>query len=272
MKQIDSIEKTDFIEIGKQKGYIQILNEGTTIHYIAPNKKYRFTELEEQVSTRYLEEQVRARYYVELIERYQYPATQIDLEVAVPRRTPSDFADIVIFKDAAKKNPHIVIECKKDGISEAGFDQAIEQAFGNCNSLRGHYAACHRRKHAAFFLMSKSIRHGSELRISSRMFRYGMVKLKNGDIRRGIQIGIYKSLKGMNSSVPLKSATIRFGRGEGSNRQLLLMNSLRFSLSKFGMKRRRDRTVNPTISNLKRMNALNRLPTESKGCIKRQEI
>ena len=141
MKQIDSIEKTDFIEIGKQKGYIQILDEGTTIHYIAPNKKYRFTELEEQVSTRYLEEQVRARYYVELIERYQYPATQIDLEVAVPRRTPSDFADIVIFKDAAKKNPYIVVECKKDGISEAEFNQAIEQVFGNCNSLSGHYAA-----------------------------------------------------------------------------------------------------------------------------------
>ena len=126
------MKQTDFIEIGKQKGYIQILNDGTTIHYIVPNKKYRFMDPEEKV---------RARYYVELIERYQYPETRIDLEVAVPRRTQSDFADLVIFHDDAKKNPYVVVECKKDGISEAEFNQAIEQAFGNCNSLSGDYAA-----------------------------------------------------------------------------------------------------------------------------------
>ena len=127
-----TMEQTDFIEIGKQKGYIQILGEGTTIHYIAPDKKYRFKDPEEKV---------RARYYVELIERYQYPEMRIDLEVAVPRRTPSDFADLVIFDNDAKTNPYIVVECKKDGISEAEFNQAIEQAFGNCTPLSGHYAA-----------------------------------------------------------------------------------------------------------------------------------
>ena len=123
---------SDLIKIGKQKGYIQILDGGTRIHYIVPDKKYRFTDPEEKV---------RAEYYVELIERYQYPETRIDLEVEVPRRTPSDSADIVIFRDDAKMNPYIVIECKKDGISEGEFKQAIEQAFGNCNSLRGNYAA-----------------------------------------------------------------------------------------------------------------------------------
>ena len=127
--------QTDFLQIGEQKGYIELLNEGTTIHYVAPRKKYKFTDSEETDS----EEKVRARYYVELIERYQYPENRIDLEVTVPRRTPSDRADIVIFQDDAKKNPYIIIECKKDGISELEFEQAIEQAFGNCNSLHGHY-------------------------------------------------------------------------------------------------------------------------------------
>ena len=122
--------QTDFLHIGQQKRYIELINEGTTIHYVAPGKKYKFTDPEEQV---------RARYYVELIERYQYPENRIDLEVTVPRRTPSDFADIVIFRDDAKTDPSIVIECKKDGISELEFEQAIEQAFGNCNSLSGHY-------------------------------------------------------------------------------------------------------------------------------------
>ena len=125
-------KQTDFLDIGEQKGYIELLNEGTRIHYVAPDKEYKFTDPEEQV---------RARYYVELIERYQYPENRIDLEVSVPGRAPDVFADIVVFRDNDKKNPYIVIECKKDEISEAEFGQAIQQAFGNCNALRGHYAA-----------------------------------------------------------------------------------------------------------------------------------
>ena len=122
----------DFLHIGEQKGYIELLNERKTIHYVAPGKKYKFTDPEEEV---------RARYYVELIERYQYPEKRIDLEVSVPGRTPYIFADIVVFQDNDKKAPFIVVECKKDEISEAKFSQAIQQAFGNCNAFRGHYAA-----------------------------------------------------------------------------------------------------------------------------------
>ena len=124
--------QTDFLQIGGQKGHIEHLNERTTIHYIAPDKKYRSTDPEEKV---------RARYYIELIERYQYPEDRIDLEVSVPGRDPHVFADIVVFRDNDKKDPFIVVECKKDEISEAEFSQAIRQAFGNCNALRGHYAA-----------------------------------------------------------------------------------------------------------------------------------
>lgn len=126
------MKQTDFLQIGQQKGYIQLLNEKKRIHYVVPDKKYRFTDPEERV---------RARFYVELIERFQYSQTRIGLEVTVPRRTPSDSADIVVFQDDEQKNPFIVIECKKDGISDAEFKQAVEQVFGNCNSLGGHYAA-----------------------------------------------------------------------------------------------------------------------------------
>ena len=123
-------DQTDFLQIGAQKGYIEFLNERTTIRYVAPDKKYRFTDPEEKV---------RARFYVELIEHFQYSQNRIDLEVRVPRRTPSDRADIVVFQDDEKKNPFIVVECKKDETSEAEFKQAIEQAFGNCNSLGAYY-------------------------------------------------------------------------------------------------------------------------------------
>lgn len=124
--------QTDFLHIGQQKGYIKLLNKGARIHYVVPDKEYKFTDPEEKV---------RARYYVELIERYQYPEDRIDLEVSVPGRAPDVFADVVVFQDDERKNPYIVIECKKDGISEAEFGQAIQQVFGNCNALRGHYAA-----------------------------------------------------------------------------------------------------------------------------------
>lgn len=126
------MNQTDFLQIGQQKGYIQLFNDEKRIHYIAPDKKYKFTDPEEKV---------RARFYVELIEYYQYDPDRIDLEVTVPRRTPSDLTDIVVFEDDDKKTPFIVVECKKGGISDAEFEQAIEQVFGNCHSLGGYYAA-----------------------------------------------------------------------------------------------------------------------------------
>ena len=85
------------------------------------------------------EEQVRADFYSELVYKYKYEPKKIGLEVVVPRRTPSDRADIVVFEDDAGKRPYIIVECKKEGISEAEIRQATEEAFGNANSLRGKY-------------------------------------------------------------------------------------------------------------------------------------
>lgn len=87
------------------------------------------------------EEKVRASYFVELILDYDYPQKKIDFEVIVPRRTPEDRADIVIYEDEELKKPYLVVECKKDGISDAEYKQAIEQVFGNANSLRGQLAS-----------------------------------------------------------------------------------------------------------------------------------
>ncbi len=161
-------DPTDFLHIGEQKGYIELLNERTTIRYVAPNKKYRFTDPEEQV---------RAKFYVELIELFQYPENRIDLEVRVPRRTPSDQADIVVFQDDEKKNPFIVVECKKDETSEAEFDQAIEQVFGNCNSLGGHYAVVVAgRTRRAFDVKNHKPGERSENIIAAPPIRYDTVE------------------------------------------------------------------------------------------------
>ncbi|GAH60528.1 unnamed protein product, partial [marine sediment metagenome] len=71
----------------------------------------------------------------------RYLKERIDFEVIVPRRKPEDKADIVIYEDDELKKPYLVVECKKDGITDAEFKQAIEQAFGNANSLRAKFAS-----------------------------------------------------------------------------------------------------------------------------------
>lgn len=86
------------------------------------------------------EEKVRASYFVELVLDYQYPKQRIDIEVKVERRIPDDRADIVVYEDDELKSSFLVVENKRDGITDAEFKQAIEQAFGNANSKRAKYA------------------------------------------------------------------------------------------------------------------------------------
>ena len=177
------MNQINFLHIGQQKGYIRLIDEETRIHYVAPDKTYKFTDPEEQV---------RARYYVELIERYQYPQTRIDLEVPVPHRIPTNSADIVIFQDTDKKNPYVVVECKKDGISEMEFQQAIEQTFGNCTPLGGNYAAVIAGNTRRFFNVKDFEpleRHRNV--IADIPVRYGSVqewRYKKGDANWDLQV------------------------------------------------------------------------------------
>lgn len=87
------------------------------------------------------EEKVRAEFWAELIYKYEYPANRIKVEVVVPDRLPTDRADIVIFSDDEYKRPYTVVECKKDGVTDAEFTQAIEQGVGNATwvKLRAEY-------------------------------------------------------------------------------------------------------------------------------------
>ena len=114
-------------------GHAEITGEGRNerILYLAAGRSERWADPEEKV---------RAELWAELIYKYEYSAELIDFEVNVPRRTPNDFADLVIFDDDDdKKMPYFVIECKRPEISDAAFAQAIEQACGNRASLGARY-------------------------------------------------------------------------------------------------------------------------------------
>jgi len=119
------------IQRGIDKGIIKIERDGSKITY--------FCKRDYSTSFKNPEEKVRASYFCELVLDYSYPPKNIDIEVIVPRRTPEDRADIVVYDEDGAE--YIVIECKKDGITDAEFKQAIEQAFGNANSLRAKFAS-----------------------------------------------------------------------------------------------------------------------------------
>jgi len=119
------------IQRGIDKGIITVAIDGSKITY--------HCKRDYSTSFKNPEEKVRASYFCELVLDYDYPTKNIDIEVIVPRRTPEDRADIVIYDEDGAE--YLVIECKKDGITDAEFKQAIEQAFGNANSLRAKFAS-----------------------------------------------------------------------------------------------------------------------------------
>jgi type I restriction enzyme M protein len=97
------------------------------------------------------EEWVRAVTVAWLVIEKGYPANRIKLEVTVPRRTPSDHADIVVYSDDACREPYLVVENKASGQSSRDRDQGIEQAFGNANSLRAPLTVYDEGTHSFLF-------------------------------------------------------------------------------------------------------------------------
>lgn len=124
-----------YIEKAEKDGYVNIIraNGKQKITYITSDNH---TENYEDP-----EEKVRAEYWAELIYQYDYPVNRIKVEVVIPDRLPTDRADIVIFSDDDCKRPYAVVECKKDGVTDAEFTQAIEQGVGNATwvKLRADY-------------------------------------------------------------------------------------------------------------------------------------
>lgn len=120
------VEWSDLILEAQDRGYLEI--HGSRIKYnCAESHEENFIDPEEKV---------RAALYSWLILDREYPAIHIKVEVLVPRRTPSDRADIVVYTDSDCATPYLVVETKKASCTNPEFKAAIEQGFGNSNSLR----------------------------------------------------------------------------------------------------------------------------------------
>lgn len=113
-----------YLQKAMDNGLIQLSGDGKQqkITYVVVNHTERYADPEEKV---------RAEFYAELLYKYGYGPARIGVEVTVPDRTPKDAADLVVFEDDDNKKPFAVIECKRPDITDAEFNQAVEQACGN---------------------------------------------------------------------------------------------------------------------------------------------
>lgn len=119
---------TGLIKSGIKKGLIYIDSEEKYITYIEQNKKRNYSNPEEKVQ---------AEAYLKLILNYGYPKENIVQFVSVKMGVSSKEADIVVYKDKEHTQPHIIVECKHQDVSNQEFNQAIEQAASYAYALAG---------------------------------------------------------------------------------------------------------------------------------------
>ena len=121
-----------YFEAALVDGHVQLAGDSRNerIYYVAAEHSGRYSNPEEKVV---------AELWAELIYRYEYPPKRILFEVKVPGRIPNQIADLVVYEDDDHKSPYFVFECKRADLSDAAFDQAIEQACGYRASLGANY-------------------------------------------------------------------------------------------------------------------------------------
>jgi type I restriction enzyme M protein len=125
-KNINNAINQGFLRLSEDNKKIIYLNLGT-------NKEQKSYNIKDP------EEKVRASFFAELVLHYNYPTELINLEIVTPHRVPKLYTDIVVFKDKENKQPLIAIEVKKDGITQAEENQAIEQTHSYGGILKSSF-------------------------------------------------------------------------------------------------------------------------------------
>ncbi|WP_052185236.1 restriction endonuclease subunit M [Methylotenera versatilis] len=116
----------NYIQDGVKKGLIRFYDENKRIEYIHQKKSRNFTTPEEQVQ---------AETYCRLILEYGYPVQRVLNFITVTMGVEKKEADIVVYNDDECLQPHILVECKKQEVSEQEFTQAVNQAYSYAHAL-----------------------------------------------------------------------------------------------------------------------------------------
>lgn len=141
MATAEEYENDPLIAEAMDRGFLSLKSEKVYYH-LHQDRSYLLSDPEELV---------RAHVVSYLIIVKSYPPIRIRTEVKVSRRTPNDWADIVVYEDDDCKKPYLVVETKAPHGSDAFKKQAIEQLFGNANSLRCPWALFDDGESSIFF-------------------------------------------------------------------------------------------------------------------------
>ncbi len=110
----------NLLDTGIEKGLIRFDEDRTFITYIHQNKKRNFT---------YPEEKVQAETFLTLNLIYGYPESRIKQFVSVQMGSETKEADIIVYADDACESTYILVECKKEDLTDQQFNIAVDQAY-----------------------------------------------------------------------------------------------------------------------------------------------
>ena len=106
----------EIIKKGLEKRLISINEDESRIKYTYVNKTRNYLDPEEKVE---------AESFLKLVLVYNYPVERVKLFEKVKMGSSTKEADIIVYDDDLFTSPLIIVECKKQEVSEAEFLQAI---------------------------------------------------------------------------------------------------------------------------------------------------
>lgn len=108
------------IESGIEKGLIKFDEDKNFITYIHQNKKRNYNNPEEKVQ---------AETFLTLILIYGYSENRIKQFVSVQMGAETKEADIIVYSDDDCLETYILVECKKEDLTDQQFNIAVDQAY-----------------------------------------------------------------------------------------------------------------------------------------------
>ena len=110
----------NLIEAGIEKGLIKFDEDRNFITYIYQNKKRNYNNPEEKVQ---------AETFLTLVLIYGYSEKRIKQFVSVQMGSETKEADLIVYNDDKHEETYILVECKKEDLTDQQFNIAVDQAY-----------------------------------------------------------------------------------------------------------------------------------------------
>ncbi len=110
----------NLIDTGIEKGLIRFDEDRNFITYVHQNKKRNYNNPEEKVQ---------AETFLTLVLIYGYPENRIKHFIPVQMGSETKEADIAVYSDDECEETYILVECKKEDLTDQQFNIAVDQAY-----------------------------------------------------------------------------------------------------------------------------------------------